>query len=243
MAEWRRVSSVAPSHHLPPMEHLTGFKVHPGSNKPIAIEKLPTPLDEFGRPDLLATIDLISSHVSPEYNWGHDYNEHHGCWPHDLYRRDPVLSHFRGSRYMKEFLSVTAHNMKHALTLPPPVVSYEVARQHLAEERSERRLFRIGRNIIQNVRTAERLRDEELVDYWDMYIDISYLQLDEFYREIEAAPEPMLGIVPTKEHMMSSNLYELVKQLGKTAARQNTDHRREAHYALNSRKGTMEDAA
>lgn len=94
--------------------------------------RVPTKLDDFGRVDIVATLEVVRSTIDPTYGFPLKTTDHHIQWPESWY---PFISdpdapvnpfRFRDIAPNIVMMSRQLENWLHVVTLPPPIPDEEV---------------------------------------------------------------------------------------------------------------------
>lgn len=232
-----------PRQHLPPVERSSNLKLC-RDGKVRAIEKIDIPLDEYGVPVPVELIHEVAAMVDSEYVWPKYTNVHHLSWPRRSYHEheSDTAALYRESSSLMMNIPIQFHNFIHAVTLPPPMPSVEVMSQRVLEQRSVDILFELGRRTIRYARwqeDAERLMEnarptdsKDLEDIVRLYRSLSANSERFFYGHLEQTPEEGIGLMPDKYELASSGILRATQKLGRLAAVESLDFRRESQLAV-----------
>lgn len=241
MARWSVAHSCPPAEYLPPVEFANGLYSQSPSGKWIIHDKIPTPLDEFGRVDGHQLMLDVFSHIDPAYQWTEQTNVHHLQFPRRAYTnpettnpdKRQVIYEFRENGPRQMGLTIQGHNLLHKVAEDPLFPSYEVMHQHVAEYRCDKTLFQIGRRAINFARWSRvadmEMGDKDLSSFFNL---LSNKYTDRFEAMLETAPPPQLGVMPDVEMLQRMSIHEATAELGKIAAVRAFDFRRQAQLIV-----------
>lgn len=233
--------SCPPAEYLPPVEFANGLYSQSPNGKWIIHDKMPTPLDEFGRVDGQQLMSDVFSYIDPAYRWTEQTNVHHLQFPRRAYTNPEttnpdtreVIYEFRENAPRQMWLPIQAHNLLHKVAEVPPVPSYEVMYQHVAEYRRVKTLFQIGRRAINFGRWSRvvdmEMGDKDLSSFFNLLSD---KYTDRYEAILETAPTSQLGVMPDVEMLQRMNIREATAELGKIAAVRAFDFRRQAQSVV-----------
>lgn len=245
MAKWRHLTecSSAPQ-HLPPPESC--LYVDYGKNGRLTVkEKLETPLDERGIPDIKAMIDIIATGTANDYELPYQTNVHHLIYSRNKCNQDPVLREFREAPSNQASIQVQTHNLFHSLFLEVDFRPDADKLQFNYEQNITSRAFDVGRKAVQysrmSVEVARLSRNMiglERRSEYERSLRLGRLAVaneEKFWRMIDELPVMVMGIMPDPDMLNDLDINSAVALLGKNGADKFLDFRRytqEAIYTL-----------
>lgn len=220
------------SHLPPPEQSLLLKRDRKGSVR--VIEKIPTPVDEFGIPDSDEILRIAMSTLSSDYVPPGVSNIHHRIYPRDRYHNHPSGSVapklYRESAFNMVRYQQQLHNYLHAIFKDPDEADMSVMFQCAREQAQTDELYFIGQTAIQ----LSRDRYQDVTDdVARTHLRFNALQDSRrfeglFYDFLEAYPDGQIGLFPDKEWLASQSLRNATRALGVLAGARSLDARRDA---------------
>lgn len=239
MKEARDTQQCMPANwtHLPPPEQSLLLKRDKkGTVRPI--EKIPTPVDEFGIPDSDAMLEIALGTLSSDYTPPGISNVHHRIYPRDRYHNHPsgsiIPKLYRESaanmfRYQQQI-----HNYFHAIFEDPRETTMDVMHQWVIEQAQADQLFYIGQTAIQLSRAKYRDIESDMIRSHLRFhaLKDSKQMKAIFYDFLDSYPDSQLGLMPDRTVLATEDFPEAVRMLGSLAGARSLDARRETHSLL-----------
>lgn len=228
MAKWEHVTKCQAPPHYPPPEvcEITKRTL----NRRVRItEQVETPLDEFGRPDIVEMLRIVASSLDFEYEWPHATNVHHLAHTRRSYEEagDIPLAYRRSPSLMVN-LPVQTHNMIHGLFEIPPMPSLDVMREHVIEQKRISTLFTLGRDAVKFTRWSQEIADGLQEGRYDnmrrmgevayYYANVATFREMQFYDRLDSYDKGELGLMPEPTSLAELPLAEATNQLAKLGA-------------------------
>ncbi|MGK2896166.1 MAG: hypothetical protein ACSLEY_00990 [Candidatus Saccharimonadales bacterium] len=166
----------------------------------IVLDKLETPVDEYGIPQPHLLIKDVLGSVAISRVWTGGYDVHHVAWPEAAYHRyndeteSLTGSYFRGAAALKVRLPRQLHNYIHAVTEPSPMPSEDVMQQWIKEQRQVSRLYdTVSRK---NLSDATDLSEEQREKY----------RFNNYRQKLDTMEDGELGLMPNREQLASIDI-------------------------------------
>lgn len=219
------------SHLPPPEQSLLLRRYRKGTVK--AIEKIPTPLNEFDMPDFDAIHEIALSTLSADYTPPDISNVHHLVYPRAKYQNhpseSPIPQLYRDSAWNMVKCYQQLHNYFHAVFLDPKIPSMDVMYECARDQSQVDTTFFVGQAAIQLSREKyDEIKHDELLRTHLRFIalqDSKRLQ-GIFYDLIESYPDSQIGLFPNKDDLLEVPFEKAVKTLGVLAGARCLDMRR-----------------
>lgn len=220
--------------HLPPPEQsLLLRRDRKGVIK--TVEKIPTPLDEYGIPDASEMLRIAMGTLSADYMPPGVSNVHHLVYPRHRYHHhpsgSPIPRLYRESAHNMVRYQQQLHNYFHEIFEDPIEASMDVMYTCAKEQSEVDTLFFVGQASIQLSRDkyTEIADDEILRSHLRFNALRDSRQLKGiFYDLIESYPDSQIGILPDKQWLVDQPFEKAIKALGSLAGAQSLDARRDA---------------
>lgn len=222
------------SQHLPQVDQSLLLKI--GTNGRVkAIEKMPTPVNEYGIPDADAFIAELSATLDSRYVPPFEANNHHLVYPRSLYHaegQDSIPYQFRETPSLKLRIPVQVHKYAHWVIEPAKMPSMDTMTQVVKEQRQIDQLFSIGRGVIGAYKWLDSMIEEGQQTYHaaERYIENNEVQA-RFYDYLAQCEEPQIGLMPNIQELAQMDFRRAVRHLGGLSAAK----------ALDLRRRTLED--
>lgn len=217
--------------HLPPPEQSLLLKRdRKGAVK--AVEKIPTPLNEFGIPDSDAMLQVALSTLSSDYTPPPVSNVHHLIYPREHYHNHPSgslipkLYRESASNMVRQYQQL--HNYYHEIFLDPDEASMETMYLYAREQSQVNTLFFIGQTAIQVSREKYTTTTDDILRVHLRFNALRDARQFEgiFYDLLESYPESQIGLFPDREELAAQPFQKAVKALGILAGARSLDVRR-----------------
>jgi hypothetical protein len=218
--------------HLPPPEQSVLLK-RDRKGTVRAVEKIPTPLNEFGMPDFDAIHEIALSTLSADYSPPEISNVHHLIYPRVKYHNHPSESLiprlYRESAWNMVRCHQQLHNYFHEVFLDPEEASMDVMYECARDQSQVDMAFFVGQTAIQLSREkySEISNDSLLRTHlrFNALQDSRRLQ-GIFYDLVESYPVSQIGLFPDKDELLEMPFKKAVKTLGVLAGARYMDVRR-----------------
>ncbi len=220
--------------HLPPPEQSLLLKRdRKGTIK--TVEKIPTPLDEYGIPDANEMLRIAMSTLSADYTPPGISNVHHLVYPRSQYHHhpsgSPIPRLYRESARNMVRYQQQLHNYFHEIFADPLEASMDVMYLCAKEQSEVDMSFFVGQTAIQ----LSRNKYSEIVDDDILRTHLRFNALRDsrqlkaiFYDLIGSYPDSEVGILPDRQWLVDQPFEKAVKALGTLAGAQSLDARRDA---------------
>jgi hypothetical protein len=223
--------------HLPPVDASVLLKVNKkGAIK--AVEKLPTPVDEFGIPDGKTALELALSTLDAGHQFPRRYNRHHLVYPRVQYHEHTSGSEipklFRESKFLIWHYPQQLHNYWHEIYEDPIEPDFDVMYECVREQSEIDMLFCVGQTAIQ----LHRMRfADETDDITRRQLRMNALRDSRqckaiFYDLLHSYPQSQIGILPDRQQLADMPFGNAIRALGTLAGSRSLDARRETHTLL-----------
>ena len=192
-----RLMSYEDSQSLAPLLGKTSLLKRRGG-RILCEDKFDIPLDEFGIPRRVQLMRQVLGTMEKYHYWTGYTDVHHTAWPGSEYRRvisdeqELIGSAYRGAGSLKVRLPRQLHNYVHAITVPPPMPTFDVMRQYALEHSQVSRLY-----------------DTIKVTSYDDFPNLASLPYEEqerlravaYQQKLERMQEGQLGLMPEREYL------------------------------------------
>ncbi|MBQ68817.1 hypothetical protein CL689_02025 [Candidatus Saccharibacteria bacterium] len=224
------------SRHLPPVEQSLLLTVA-NNGRVKAIEKLDTPVDEYGVPDPYEYLGRLAVTLDDTYEPPKPTNVHHLIHPRADYARhgrDSVQYRYRESPSLMLEIPIQIHNYGHWVMLPPKMPPFEVMEQRVKEQEQVDRLFRIGRAVIAAPRWLDEMhgRGAQLYRTAETYVSRHEPTEAQFFDELDKMDDGVLGLMPNRQDLADMGLPAATRYLGVLAGANSLTLRREARASI-----------
>lgn len=228
MAKWEHVTKCQAPPHYPPPE-VCNITKRALNHRVCITERIETPLDEFGRPDILEMLRIIASNIDSEYEWPHATNVHHLAHTRRSYENagETPLAYRRSPSLMVD-IPVQTHNVIHGLFEIPPMPSMDVMREHVIEQKRIGTLFTLGRDAVKFTRWSMEIEDGLQQGRYDVtrgvgkvasyYAHMGMFRGMQFYDRLDTYDKGQLGLMPDPTLLAELPLSEATNQLAKLGA-------------------------
>lgn len=245
MAKWRYVAECesAPRHFPPP--EVCAYLDYGKNGRVIVTDRLKTPLDDRGVPDIKAMIYGIADSIANTYELPIQTNVHHLIYSRVKCEEDPILKSFRDAPVNQVNFQVQMHNLLHALYEEVDFQPNANIVQFNAEQAAMSEIYKVGRKAVRYSRystdileLSRELSGVQRINERDRSLRIGRLATaneHKFRQLIEDAPQMHMGIMPDKEALLSADVSSAVALLGRSGADTFLDLRRFTQEAIYER--------
>lgn len=220
--------------HLPPPDQSLLLR-HDRKGVVKAVEKLPTPLDEFGMPDPDVMLEIALSTLASDYEPPAISNVHHLIYPRERYHNHQSGSQiprlYRESARNMVRYQQQLHNYFHEIFLDPVEASMDVMYQCAQEQSRVDMAFYVGQASIQLSRDKyHEIKDDDILKSHLRFnaLKDSRQMKGIFYDLLESYPVSQIGLFPDKDWLLDQPFQKAVKFLGTLAGAKSLDARRNA---------------
>ncbi len=242
MTKWRYLRDCeSPPPHYPPPE-LCALLVRDHLGRPSVVDRLPTPLDERGIPDIHTMLARVAETLDRTYELPHQTNVHHLIHSRTRCAADPDLQAFRDATVLQANMPVQMHNLIHGLYEEPELPPMEDIRQFNREYASMAHAHELGRKAVRYRRISHDIMEfartlplSERVGERDRSRRIGQLAtVNEalFWRILDEAPDSRMRVLPRKDELFAVSTGDAVTLLGKQGAGTFLDVRRTAQELI-----------
>lgn len=174
-------------------------------NGAVCKEKIEVPLDEYGIPRRVELMRKVLGTLEVAHHWTGDYDLHHIAWPGVNYRKitdsngELVGSYYRGAGSLKVMLPRQMHNYLHAITLPPPMPTFDVMRQYAHEHDQVSRLY----DAISK-RSYDDFPELAQLPFWRQ----EELRGESYLRKLDTMTNGEVGLMPNIDYLADLTIQE-----------------------------------
>lgn len=227
--QMERFGSETKSSHLPPVEVAPILESYDPALTQVAGSELLEPIyHDSGIVDVDRTVDMVLSHVEPDYEWPRDRMDvHHFQWERrdyhpDNWQGDKIPALFRETPSAKGYVPRQFHNFVHAVTAQPEMPDYDVMEQEVYRHKIQKSLFEAARQVYVADRHPERSLKGKWFDSDDIDYTILSKKIEVFDQRIEQLADDEL-IEEITRHNSLDQIGTAARSLGRLVGRQNVN--------------------